>query len=57
MAERARVLIDCNDERGLVYRISKVVYETGLNVDSNREFVDKEAGKFFMRSVVTGDFD
>ena len=57
MAERARVLIDCNDERGLVYRISKVFYETGLNVDSNREFVDKEAGKFFMRSVVTGDFD
>ena len=57
MAERARVLIDSTDERGLVYRISKVFYETGLNIDSNREFVDKEAGKFFMRSVVTGDFD
>ncbi len=57
MAERARVLIDCNDERGLVYRISKVFYDYGLNIDSNREFVDKEAGKFFMRSVVTGDFD
>ncbi|WP_456431457.1 formyltetrahydrofolate deformylase [Nitratifractor sp.] len=57
MAERARVLIDCNDERGLVYRISKVFFETGLNVDSNREFVDKETGKFFMRSVVTGSFD
>ena len=57
MAERARVLIDSRDERGLVYRISKVFFETGLNIDSNREFVDKEAGKFFMRSVVTGDFD
>ncbi len=57
MAERARVLIDCNDERGLVYRISKVFYDYGLNIDSNREFVDKEAGKFFMRSVVTGNFD
>ena len=57
MAERARVLIDSRDERGLVYRVSKVFFETGLNIDSNREFVDKEAGKFFMRSVVTGDFD
>ncbi|WP_456394038.1 formyltetrahydrofolate deformylase [Nitratifractor sp.] len=57
MAQRARVLIDSIDERGLVYRISKVFFETGLNIDSNREFVDKEAGKFFMRSVVTGDFD
>jgi formyltetrahydrofolate deformylase len=57
MAQRARVLIDCNDKRGLVYRISKIFYDYGLNIDSNREFVDKEAGKFFMRSVVTGDFD
>jgi len=57
MAKRARVLIDCNDERGLVYRISKIFFDYGLNIDSNREFVDKEAGKFFMRSVVTGDFD
>lgn len=57
MAERARVLIDSRDERGLVYRVSKVLYDYGLNIDSNREFVDKEAGKFFMRTVVTGDFD
>ncbi|WP_456457501.1 formyltetrahydrofolate deformylase [Nitratifractor sp.] len=57
MAQRARVLIDSRDERGLVYRVSKVFFDYGLNIDSNREFVDKEAGKFFMRSVVTGDFD
>ena len=57
MAQRARVLIDSKDERGLVYRVSKVLYDYGLNIDSNREFVDKEAGKFFMRTVVTGDFD
>ncbi len=57
MAERARVLIDSRDQRGLVYRVSKVFFDYGLNIDSNREFVDKDAGKFFMRSVVTGDFD
>ena len=57
MSNRARVLIDCQDAKGLVYHTSKVFYEMGLNIDSNREFVDKENGKFFMRTVVTGDFD
>jgi formyltetrahydrofolate deformylase len=57
MENRARVLIDCSDEKGLVYKISKVFYDRSLNIDSNREFVDKEKSKFFMRTVVTGDFD
>jgi formyltetrahydrofolate deformylase len=57
MENRARVLIDCTDEKGLVYKISKIFYERKLNIDSNREFVDKEKHKFFMRTVVTGDFD
>jgi len=57
MPKRARVLIDCQDAKGLVYHISKVFYDRGLNIDNNREFVDKEKGKFFMRTVVTGEFD
>ncbi len=57
MEKRARVLIDCNDAKGLVYKFSKVFYDRGLNIDDNREFVDKEVGRFFMRSVVTGVFD
>ena len=57
MKNRARVLIDCNDQKGLVYSISGVFYRNNLSIDSNREFVDKESNKFFMRSVVTGDFD
>jgi formyltetrahydrofolate deformylase len=57
MEQRVRVLIDCDDEKGLVYKISKVFYDRDLNIDSNREFVDKEKSKFFMRTVVTGDFD
>ena len=57
MERRARVLIDCEDAKGLVYQISKIFYERDLNIDSNREFVDKEQGKFFMRTVVTGTFD
>lgn len=57
MQKRARVLIDCQDAKGLVYKISKVFYERALNIDTNREFVDKEQNRFFMRSVVTGDFE
>ena len=57
MSKRVRVLIDCRDARGLVYQISKVFYDRGLNIENNREFVDSEKGRFFMRSVVTGEFD
>ena len=57
METKARVLIDCYDAKGLVYKISKVFYDRDLNIDSNREFVDKDRERFFMRSVVTGTFD
>jgi formyltetrahydrofolate deformylase len=57
MEKRARVLIDCDDAKGLVYKISKVFYERGLSIDNNREFVDKEHKRFFMRTVVSGIFD
>ncbi len=57
MIKQAIVLIDCEDEKGLVYKISKTFYDRDLNIDNNREFVDKEHGRFFMRTVVSGDFD
>lgn len=52
-----RVLIDANDEKGLVYKVSTVFFNNDLNILSNSEFVDKENNKFFMRSVVDGDID
>ncbi len=52
-----RVLIDANDEKGLVHKVSSVFYENEMNILSNSEFVDKENNKFFMRSVVDGDID
>ena len=57
MTRHYRVLIDCKDEKGLVYKISKTFFEFGLNVEKNREFVDATNGKFFMRSEVSGQFD
>jgi formyltetrahydrofolate deformylase len=55
--KQARVLIDCQDEIGLVYKISRVFYELGLNIDKNREFVDGENNRFFMRTKVSGRFE
>ncbi len=55
--KEARVLIDCPDEKGLVYKISKVFYEMGLNIDKNQEFVDEQTNKFFMRTKVSGTFE
>lgn len=52
-----RILIDCTDKKGLVYKISKLFFELELNILSNHEFVDSENDKFFMRSVVEGNID
>ncbi|MEA3522582.1 MAG: formyltetrahydrofolate deformylase [Campylobacterota bacterium] len=52
-----RILIDSPDEKGLVYKISKIFFEHNLNIISNNEFVDRENSKFFMRSVVAGTID
>lgn len=52
-----RVLIDADDAKGLVYRISSIFYNNDLNMLSNSEFVDKENNKFFMRSVVDGNIN
>ena len=49
-----RVLIDANDEKGLVHKVSSIFFNYDLNILSNSEFVAKESNKFFMRSVVEG---
>ncbi len=52
-----RILIDTTDHKGLVYNISKIIYENDLNIEKNSEYVDEEEKKFFMRTVVSGEFD
>ena len=51
------ILIDCVDEKGLVYKITGVLYRHNLNIISNHEFVDRDTGHFFMRTEFAGDFD
>jgi formyltetrahydrofolate deformylase len=51
------LLIDTLDAKGLVYNVSKVLFEHGLNIDKNSEYVDSQENKFFMRTVISGDFN
>lgn len=57
MNDQYRVLIHCNDEKGLVYKVSSIFFHRNLNIVSNNEFVDKTHNKFFMRTVVAGEMD
>lgn len=51
------IKITCKDEKGLVYRISEILLENGLNIIKNDEFVDNEKALFFMRTEVSGIAD
>jgi len=51
------LLIDCDDKKGLIFKISKVLYEFDFNIETQQEFVDKENNKFFFRAVIAGDVD
>ena len=51
------LLIDSKDEKGLIYKISKVLFENGINITNEQEFVDNENNKFFYRSEISGDVD
>ncbi len=51
------LLINCPDEGGLIFKVSKIVYEHNLNVVSNGEFVERKFNHFFMRTEFSGDFD
>jgi formyltetrahydrofolate deformylase len=50
-----RVLIKAKDEKGLVYKVSKLFSDMDLNITANSEFVDHEKSLFFMRSEISGD--
>jgi formyltetrahydrofolate deformylase len=49
------LLVDCKDEKGLIHKITGVLYNQGLNIISNNEFVEEETENFFMRSEFTGE--
>ena len=51
------ILVGSRDEKGLVHRITGVLFEAGLNIVRNGEFVDGESNRFYMRTDVEGAVD
>jgi formyltetrahydrofolate deformylase len=51
------LLIHCQDQPGLIYRITGVIFSMGLNIVSNGEFVERSSNYFFMRTEFAGNFD
>ena len=49
------IKIDCPDKKGLVYSVSEVLYKNGVNIITNKEFVDLENRRFFFRAEVNGE--
>ncbi len=51
------ILIDCSDAKGLVHKVSGVLYHNDLNLIANYEFVEEETKRFFMRTEIEGEMD
>lgn len=53
---RARLLVSCTDQPGIVSAISTFLFEHGANiVESNQYTTDPTDGRFFLRIVVEGE--
>jgi formyltetrahydrofolate deformylase len=51
------LLVECDDQRGLVHAVTGVLLKHGVNVVGNQEFVEREAARFFMRTEFDGAVD
>ena len=54
MNTKHTLLIDCNDAKGLIYKITDLIYRFSINIVLNREYVDSDSNHFFMRSILEG---
>jgi len=51
------LLITCKDYKGLISKVSTVIFENDLNILVMKEFVEEATNSFFMRSELTGALD
>lgn len=51
------IKISCSDEKGLVHKITGVLYEQNVNVTQTNEFVEQASNRFFMRILFIGECD
>ena len=49
--------IHCSDQKGLVHQVSGIMFDQGLNMIENEEFVEKDFDHFFMRSEFEGELN
>lgn len=57
MQDKHTILILTQDSKGLIYKVSSLLFEANLNIEKNDEFVNKEENIFFMRTEVSGKLD
>ncbi len=55
--ERKILLTDCSDATGLISRVTSACSRYNLNIVKNTEFVAHEQSRFFMRTVLEGEFN
>ncbi|PAF49691.1 formyltetrahydrofolate deformylase [Helicobacter sp. 13S00401-1] len=46
--------VSTEDAKGLVAKVSHILYERDLNIEQNSEFVDKSENRFYMRTEFSG---
>ena len=51
------IKISCHDEKGLVHKITGVLFDQKVNVTQTNEFVAEDSERFFMRISFTGTCD
>ncbi|HAA75970.1 TPA: formyltetrahydrofolate deformylase [Candidatus Latescibacteria bacterium] len=49
--------VECPDATGLIFKITKVIFDHGLNILSNGEFVYAKRSRFFLRAELEGQCD
>ncbi len=51
------LLVDCPDKPGLIYNITKLLFDRQLNITKTDEYVDQTTNHFFMRAEMAGEFN
>lgn len=49
------LVINCPDRPGIVYNVSRIIFEHNGNILESRQFEDDETGRFFLRIVFESD--
>jgi formyltetrahydrofolate deformylase len=57
MSRSYTLVIDCPDRPGIVYGVSKIIFENSGNILESRQFEDRETGRFFLRVVFESGCD